>query len=300
MTLSIRALRHFSVLAEEGQYSKAAKRLHLTQSALTRSIQTLEESLGLALVDRATQGVTPTHEGRMVLERAHRILAETSALRREVDMVRGCETGSVSFGVGPHAPVRFLSPLFIQLAQEHPALAVQVDVDDWLGLMRKVMEGRLDFVVALMPGPLPGDLRFRELRPLHCGLFVRRGHPLLAQDSVGLAMAIRGYRLASSRLLQGQHDYLGRLYNTPSAAELPITLECTSIPALRDATLASDLILFSTRESVSHDLKEGRLVELPLWNVAASFGYNVIFHGRRSLSIAAQQVITRITELVSA
>jgi DNA-binding transcriptional LysR family regulator len=56
MMLSLRALKHFSVLAEERHFSRAAARLHLTQSALTRSIQGLEDTLGIKLLDQIRRG----------------------------------------------------------------------------------------------------------------------------------------------------------------------------------------------------------------------------------------------------
>lgn len=300
MTLSIRALRHFSVLAEEGQYSKAARRLHLTQSALTRSIQSLEEALGLPIIDRAGFGISPTPEGLMVLERAHRILAETSALKREVDIVRGFESASVSFGVSPHAPVRFLSPLFVKLTKDHPGISVQVAVDGWRGLTRKLLAGSLDFVVALTPGPLSPELKCRQLKALHCGLFVRQGHPLLHKKDRLRKLDLQDFRVASSSLSEGDRDYLARMFGSPGAPDAIVALECSSVSALRDATIASDLILFSTREALACELRNERLVELQLGDeIRASLEYSVVSRARQSLTLAADQVVSLIAALVT-
>jgi DNA-binding transcriptional LysR family regulator len=79
MRLTLRGLQHFSVLIEERHFSRAAQRLHLTQSALSRSIQSLEEALGLVLLDRGAPGVTLTQAGDMALAHARRVLMEAQS-----------------------------------------------------------------------------------------------------------------------------------------------------------------------------------------------------------------------------
>ncbi|RSE79715.1 LysR family transcriptional regulator [Achromobacter denitrificans] len=164
MTLSIRSLQHFAVLAEEKHFSRAAQRLHLTQSALTRSIQALEASLGLVLVDRASTGVVPTQAGLTVLERAQRILGETRDLRREAELIRGHDTGRVSLGVGVFPAAGFLSPLLVRIAREHPGLSVHVEVESWQRLLDKLLQDKLDFAVAVTHSlPPPDDFAVRPL-----------------------------------------------------------------------------------------------------------------------------------------
>ncbi|PTN45938.1 LysR family transcriptional regulator, partial [Achromobacter xylosoxidans] len=178
MSLTIRSLQHYAVLVEEKHYSRAAQRLHLTQSALTRSIQSLEDSLGLVLVDRASTGVTPTQAGCMVLERAQRILAETRDLRREAELIRGHDTGRVNLGVGAFPAAGFLSPLLVRIAREHPGLSVHVEIESWQRLLDKLLQDKLDFAVAVTHSlPPPDDFSVRPLPPQHGGLFTRAGHP---------------------------------------------------------------------------------------------------------------------------
>ncbi len=301
MSLTIRSLQHFSVLAEEKHFSRAAQRLHVTQSALTRSIQSLEETLGLVLVDRASIGATPTQAGKMVLDRAHRILGETLALRREAELIRGHDSGRVSLGVGAFPAAGFLSPLLVRLAREHPGLSVHVEIESWQRLLEKLMQDKLDFAVAVTHSlPPPSDFTVRALPPQHGGLFVRAGHPLQAVKKPAIRGALAQYRLAATDLPQRAREYLARLYQVAGVEDLPIAFECDSVTTLRDVALGSDVVLFCTREAIAAELERGDLIALPLpYPATGPLTYSVIHRARRSLSPTAERIITLVQSLLA-
>lgn len=80
--MNLKHLAHWLALAETGSFSRAAEKLHITQSALSRSIQVLEEELGGPLVDRIGKKNELTPLGQSVLERARRIVHEAQELRQ--------------------------------------------------------------------------------------------------------------------------------------------------------------------------------------------------------------------------
>lgn len=300
MSLTIRGLQHFSVLAEERHFSRAAQRLHLTQSALSRSIQSLEDTLGLVLLDRGASGVTLTQAGSMVLERARRILAEAAELQRHAQQIRGCDSGRVSFGVGAFPAATFLSPLLTRLAQHHPGLSVHVEIESWQRLLDKLQQDKLDFAVAVTHSlPPPADFSVYPLPPQHGGLFVRQGHPLLNSPPRQIRSGLQDFRLATTLLPQRARAYLSRFYRVPDPAELPIAFECDSIATLRDVVQGSDIVLFCTREAVAAELRDGNLVALPVTLPGTgSLTYSVIHRARRTLSPASELIISLMKELL--
>src|SRR5690554_6103639 len=78
-SIDLRKLNHALAIAEAASYARASERLHLTQSALTRSIQALESELGLQLFDRGKSGVRPTVDGEKILDRARYLLLQARA-----------------------------------------------------------------------------------------------------------------------------------------------------------------------------------------------------------------------------
>jgi len=300
MSLTIRGLQHFSVLAEERHFSRAAQRLHLTQSALSRSIQSLEDTLGLVLLDRGASGITLTQAGTTVLERAQRILAEATELQRHAEQIRGCDSGRVRFGVGAFPAATFLSPLLTRLAQDHPGLSVHVEIESWQRLLDKLQQDKLDFAVAVTHSlPPPADFSVCPLPPQHGGLFVRHGHPLLTATPRQLRVGLQKFRLATTLLPQRARAYLSRLYRVPDPADLPIAFECDSIATLRDVVQGSDIVLFCTREAVMAELRDGNLVALPVrFPGTGSLTYSVIHRARRTLSPASELIISLMKTLL--
>ena len=99
--MNIRQIRHACILAEEGNFISAARRLNFTQPALSRSIQGLEASLDLRLFDRLPGGVRPTVEGRRILEHGKELLRLEAGLRKEAALLARGEAGRIAFGIGP-------------------------------------------------------------------------------------------------------------------------------------------------------------------------------------------------------
>ena len=85
--MNLKQLEHLLAVAEAGSFSRAAERLHLTQSALSRSIRLLEEDLGTRLLDRMGKRTELTPLGLTVASRARRILFESAELRRSADLL---------------------------------------------------------------------------------------------------------------------------------------------------------------------------------------------------------------------
>ncbi|NYH22367.1 LysR family transcriptional regulator [Paraburkholderia bryophila] len=93
--MSVRRLNHVVALAEEGSFARAAERVHLSQPALSRSIQAIEDELGLRLFDRAARGVAVTQAGKTIVERARRVLFEANCLVRDAELLKTHEIGEV-------------------------------------------------------------------------------------------------------------------------------------------------------------------------------------------------------------
>jgi len=96
--MDIKRLTHFIALAEEGRFALAAARVHLSQAAFSRSIQTLEERMGLRLFDRGAKGAKLTPVGEVVLQRARDLVFDSRCLERDIALVKSGDVGEISVG----------------------------------------------------------------------------------------------------------------------------------------------------------------------------------------------------------
>src|SRR5689334_3502006 len=105
MTPELRLIRYFVAVAEEGNVTRAAARLHMAQPPLSAAIRQLEQQLDVRLLDRTARGVVLTPAGALLLERGRALLAEADAVAAAVRAVEKAPTGLVRVGISPAARV---------------------------------------------------------------------------------------------------------------------------------------------------------------------------------------------------
>lgn len=136
--------------------SQAAAELGMTQPAITRRVQSLEEALGVTLLDRNTKPPRPTDIGRQVFDQCHAILREVDALR-ELTAARRPPAGAFRIGITQGLGERMLPELIARLASRWPALATQVTTA-WGGVLvdriaRRELDAALVFLAREMVLP---------------------------------------------------------------------------------------------------------------------------------------------------
>ena len=119
----------FTAILDAGSLAAAARRLHRSPPAVTRSLAALEERLGVRLVERTTRRLAPTHEGRRFAEEARRILADYD------EALRGAAgAGALRGLVRVTAPLvfgrRHVAPILAGFLDAHPALAAELFLND--------------------------------------------------------------------------------------------------------------------------------------------------------------------------
>src|SRR5712672_4303191 len=119
-------LRLFLVVLEEGSLRRAAERLHISQSAITRQLQQLEHDLGGRILERTSAGVRPTNGGHALAEKAKTLLADYDSTMAEVRrLVRG-EGERLRIGYVASAVQEYLGPALAALRRTHPKVKVKM------------------------------------------------------------------------------------------------------------------------------------------------------------------------------
>src|SRR5687767_13820830 len=116
------SLHHFLAIVETGTFTEAAKRVHLSQPALSASIRRLEDQLGAPLLHRGRTGAEPTAAGDALLPRARAALAAIDEAKRAVEEVTGLRAGEVRIGAGATVCTHLLPPLLARFRREHPGI----------------------------------------------------------------------------------------------------------------------------------------------------------------------------------
>lgn len=182
-------LHRFLAVVEAGSLNKAAETLHISQPALTKSIQMLEQQLGVELFVRGARGVSLTSYGRAVHFRGRLIEAEVARLQDEVLALRDLSFGKVRIGAppGPGFHTVTLPAATLRLIGAGRKLSVHISMGTREQLLPVLRQGALDFIVAVLEnGESSSDLVQVPLFEDRNAIMVRPNHPLLLQASPGI------------------------------------------------------------------------------------------------------------------
>ncbi|HEY9367388.1 LysR family transcriptional regulator [Streptomyces sp.] len=148
--MELRRLQYFVAVVEEGGFTRAAARLHLSQPGLSAQIRQLEKDLGQPLLDRSGRTVTPTEVGRAVLPYARAALAAVEGARQAVDEYTGLLRGRVTLGVvsGASGQAFELPALLADFRDAHPRVEISLTEDSSERMRAALLAGELD--VALL------------------------------------------------------------------------------------------------------------------------------------------------------
>jgi DNA-binding transcriptional LysR family regulator len=148
--MELRQLQHFMAVAEEKQFTRAAQRVNIVQSALSTSIRLLETELDAQLFVRSTRQVRLTIAGGVFLDKARAALDAVRDARDAVADVRGLKRGTLSIGTVQTLPAFLdLPSLIAQFHAQHPGVDVRLSQGSASSLLEKVKAGRLD--LAFLP-----------------------------------------------------------------------------------------------------------------------------------------------------
>lgn len=189
--METRRLEYFRVLAEDGNFSRAAERLHISQPALSQQIQRLEAEVGAPLVDRTSRPVALTEVGRRLLERSTVLLDQVRSIEQLAIAAGRGEAGSLRIGVIPLALLGPVPGYLRAFRGTHPDVAVSLHRLDSAQLLDLLESGRLDagFLTAA-PHPSVG-LHSADLWGTELELAVPDDHRLVGAGPVALSELAR-------------------------------------------------------------------------------------------------------------
>ena len=269
-------LRHFVVLADVGSFVQASALLFLTQPALTRSIQALEDELGGALFDRVGRRIALTPFGCEALGRAQRLVSDADALKQAGKGLHAGLIGKLRVGLSSGPGALLSTPLMLHMAEHHPRLQVQISRGHTDVLLHALREQQLDGAVVDIRAMRPSsDLKVDLSFELGAGFLARRDHPLAQRGRAVSLDDVMAYPVASTPLSDEVARLLMARYGPQANPDDLVTLRCDETMSIVDVARRSNAIVL-TVTAVAADLV--RLDVEPALNATARFGLVTLAH----------------------
>ncbi|NPD65926.1 LysR family transcriptional regulator [Lichenicola cladoniae] len=278
----------FLAVCEHGSFTGTARKIGLSQSAVSHAIRRLETRLGLRLLARTTRSVSPTEVGQQLIEILQPALENIDKRLAELRQRSERPVGTIRITATDHAAETLLWPALDELAASFPDIAVELSVE---GGLVDIVEGRFDAgvrlgeevsrdMVAIRIGP---DMRMAAVATPD--YLARRGTPQSPRDLAQHACI--NMRFESGDIYAWEFEKEGREIRSKVGGQWMIN----SSPLITRTVLAGRGISFQLEDAVRPMITDGRLVRL-LEDWCPPFsGYHLYYPSRRHVSPAFRLLI---------
>lgn len=261
MSLHARSFRNFDTIRRCGSIREAARRLHISSSALNRQLLQWEDDFGSPLFERLPHRLRLTPLGEIVAAHVIHVLLDAERMDEELAALQGLQRGSIEV-VSVAALTPSLLPEVLQtMAARHPAVEIRV----WVGTSAEaavaVEAGDADVALAFLPRKVP-QLRQLAVGSFALGAVVPAGHPLTRQSAVTFADCARYPLVLPSPALSFHDDIVPLL--AAWKRKLDIRLETESLDLMKGLASRGLGVAFLNRFGVEREVRHGELVHLPL------------------------------------
>ena len=202
----LRHLRYFVAVAEELNFSRAAKRLHMAQPPLSVAIRKLEQDLGASLFTRSSREVALTEAGVALLPGARRALAEADAAVAAAQRASAGEVGTLRVAYNWSARFETLPALGQAFAQQYPGVELLTDEMRPNRILGALRSGTIDVAIALYP-ELGDGLSYELVRREPVVAVLSSNHPLAEEEAIGLVALADEFLLFPRELAPRLHDF---------------------------------------------------------------------------------------------
>ena len=257
---TLKQLYAFHTVARLGSISQAAQVLHLTQSAISIQIGSIEETLGTPLVTRTGRGVRLTEAGVMLQDYAERVIALWNEMGENMDTYAGAFSGTLR--VGAVATTEYWLPsLLVAYANENPKAKVKLHVGNRDEIVRSLESQEID--IAVMGNPpeslKPTSTRFAKNL---MGFLAAPAHPLIAERNLTMARLAQEPMLVRERG-SGSRATVTRLFQE-AGYTMRIGSEFASNEAIKQMCMAGFGPAYLSLPTCILEMKAGLLTLLPM------------------------------------
>ena len=181
--MDFRQLEMFGAVAEEGTFTRAAERLHVSQSAISRQVKLLEEELGGSLLHRGPKRVALTQPGELLLKMVHRIQRDMAEVVAQISDTHTLHRGSLSVAGGMTVCLYILPRLLKKFRSLYPHVDLRVASGASESIQRQLRNAELDLALLTLP-ILARDLEVIPVLKEEMVVVTAPGHPLSRERTV--------------------------------------------------------------------------------------------------------------------
>ncbi|OHV39793.1 hypothetical protein BBK14_32760 [Parafrankia soli] len=229
--MDIRQLEYFVAVAEEANFTRAAARCHVVQSALSYQIARFERDIDLRLFERTSRSVRLSQAGELLLPYARRILAELDEAASALAGLSGVVTGRMRLGmIGAVETTSEIEATVADFHRRHPGVEIAISDNGSVIMAEQVRTGELDLAfVGLFADQIPDGLAHRLLATEPLVAVVGRTHPLFGRTCVRLPELAEDTRFIELRVGSGLRLQVDAAFTRAGITTRSVAFELTNL-----------------------------------------------------------------------
>ncbi|MCP5895869.1 LysR substrate-binding domain-containing protein [Klebsiella pneumoniae] len=297
--IRLRHLHTFVAVAQQGTLGRAAETLNLSQPALSKTLNELEQLTGTRLFERGRLGAQLTLVGEQFLTHAVKVLDALNSAGQALNRKEGLNNDIVRIGALPTAALGILPTVIGQFHKQQKDITLQVATMNNTMLLAGLKSGEIDIGIGRMSDPeLMSGLHYELLFLESLKLVVRPGHPLL-QETVTLSRVMEWPVVVSPKGTVPRQNAEALLQS--QGCKMPAgCIETLSASLSRQLTVDFDYVWFVPSGAVKDDLRRGVLTALPIATQGAGEPIGILTRVDATLTPGTQTLLSAIRKSLPA
>ncbi|HDT6561838.1 TPA: LysR family transcriptional regulator [Klebsiella pneumoniae] len=297
--IRLRHLHTFVAVAQQGTLGRAAETLNLSQPALSKTLNELEQLTGTRLFERGRLGAQLTLVGEQFLTHAVKVLDALNSAGQALNRKEGLNNDIVRIGALPTAALGILPTVIGQVHKQQKDITLQVATMNNTMLLAGLKSGEIDIGIGRMSDPeLMSGLHYELLFLESLKLVVRPGHPLL-QETVTLSRVMEWPVVVSPKGTVPRQNAEALLQS--QGCKMPAgCIETLSASLSRQLTVDFDYVWFVPSGAVKDDLRRGVLTALPIATQGAGEPIGILTRVDATLTPGTQTLLSAIRKSMPA
>ncbi|MEJ3764339.1 MAG: LysR substrate-binding domain-containing protein [Klebsiella quasipneumoniae] len=297
--IRLRHLHTFVAVAQQGTLGRAAETLNLSQPALSKTLNELEQLTGTRLFERGRLGAQLTLVGEQFLTHAVKVLDALNSAGQALNRKEGLNNDIVRIGALPTAALGILPTVIGQFHKQQKDITLQVATMNNTMLLAGLKSGEIDIGIGRMSDPeLMSGLHYELLFLESLKLVVRPGHPLL-QETVTLSRVMEWSVVVSPKGTVPRQNAEALLQS--QGCKMPAgCIETLSASLSRQLTVDFDYVWFVPSGAVKDDLRRGVLTALPIATQGAGEPIGILTRVDATLTPGTQTLLSAIRKSMPA
>lgn len=286
--------RIFYTVAKNGNITKAADELFISQPAVSKSIKNLESSLGGKLFNRTKKGVVLTEEGKEFYNYIKKAIEYINNAENKFNDLINLEVGTIKIGVSATLTKFFLIPYIEKFNELHPKIDIQIYTDLTKELFRKLKDGLIDIIILNLPYPNDEEVIIKKCKTINDAFIVNKKFTNLINKEISIK-DLNNYPLILQSKKSNTRAFLDN-YAKEHDVILKPNMELASYGLVTEFTKIGLGIGYLTKEYIKDELKNKELFEIKLKEKIPTRNIGIAYSTRNLPSFSTRELIRIIIE----